>query len=139
MDFEVTVPDPATMVTAAEDCGEARKDWRMRAAAIVGDQAAIDAQNAISAGKYRLAPGEAANVPAANLVPDDDEDDYYEYYYYYYDGHQFNAETEAEHKAEHNGKHEHKGKHMGKHEHKAKHMGKHMGKEIGRASCRERV
>ena len=53
MDFEVTVPDPATMVTAGEDCGEARKDWRMRAAAIVGDQKAIQAQNDIDSGKYR--------------------------------------------------------------------------------------
>ena len=61
MDFEVTVPDLDTMVTAAEDCGEARKDWRMRAAAIVGDDKAIQAQNDVDSGKYR----DAATTTAA--------------------------------------------------------------------------
>ena len=57
MDFEVTVPDLTRLVNAGEDCGEARKEWRMRAASIVGDSKAIAAQNDIDGGKYRDTSG----------------------------------------------------------------------------------
>merc|ERR1719198_428699 len=132
MDFEVTVPDTSTMVTAAEDCGEARKDWRMRAAAIVGDQAAMDAQAAIDGGKYRVPASQIVNAPDNVQIGVLPGSNYYYYYYYYYyynsDNYPWVLKAENKDNAKADSKAMHSSKHMGKHEHKHMGMGKNMGK-----------